>query len=173
MKKQFKIEKGRIFNHRDGMSELKIFEEQLKEKDMNDKEFGITNVGTDGIQQIPLEMKEPTLLKEAFKLQEEIKNNQETFATTSVLPVEKKKRGRPSKKHIGVDLANSESDVTVREFRCATCRELIHEKNLMKIGAGDNRWAIFCPYCQKSLGFLDQAMLDKVQALIDNNPTGK
>jgi hypothetical protein len=60
-----------------------------------------------------------------------------------------------------------------REWYCSTCRENISDKNVMKIGAGDNRWAVFCPQCQRSFGFQDQAVIDKVAELIKNNPTGK
>lgn len=60
-----------------------------------------------------------------------------------------------------------------KEWYCSTCRENIADKEVMKIGAGDNRWAVFCPQCQRSFGFQDQAALDQVAAMIKNNPTGK
>ena len=60
-----------------------------------------------------------------------------------------------------------------REWYCSTCRENISDKNVMKIGAGENRWAVFCPQCQRSFGFQDQLVLDTVADMIKNNPTGK
>lgn len=66
-----------------------------------------------------------------------------------------------------------EDVVAEREWYCSTCRENIADRNVMKIGAGTDRWAVFCPQCQRSFGFLDQAVLDKVADLIKNNPTGK
>jgi hypothetical protein len=135
-------------------------------------EQGYTNIGTDGIMPLSVETKEPTLVKEVREAAEKLTG----VPVELVAPVvQKKKRGRPSKNKvvIALDPAKEGTDETVKEFRCATCREMIHERNLMKIGAGSNRWAIFCPYCQKSLGFLDQEMLDRVDALIKNNPTGR
>lgn len=64
-------------------------------------------------------------------------------------------------------------ELPVRKWRCATCQEVFDDKNVMKIGAGTNRYAVFCPMCQKSLGFEDPVVLDTVAALIKNNPTGK
>jgi hypothetical protein len=58
-----------------------------------------------------------------------------------------------------------------REWYCSTCRENIADKNVMRIGAGDNRSAIFCPQCQRSFGFQDKAVADKIAELIKNNPT--
>lgn len=81
------------------------------------------------------------------------------------IPTEKKKPGRPKK--VKTD------EVTVKPWYCSTCREDIDDKNAMKIGAGENRWAVFCPQCQRSFGFQDQAMHDKVADFIKNNPTGK
>lgn len=75
----------------------------------------------------------------------------------------KKKAGRPKKK----------VEEPARKWRCGTCQEIFEDKHVMKIGAGDNRYAVFCPYCQKSLGFQDQTVLDTVADLIKNNPTGK
>jgi hypothetical protein len=43
----------------------------------------------------------------------------------------------------------------------------------MKMPAGENRWAIFCPNCQKNLTFLQPDLDKKVSDLIKNNPTGK
>ena len=75
--------------------------------------------------------------------------------------VDKKKRGRPKKA------------AAVREFYCSTCRETHSELVVMKMPAGDNRWAIFCPNCQKNLTFLQPDLDKKVSDLIKNNPTGK
>ena len=75
----------------------------------------------------------------------------------------KKKAGRPKKK----------IEEPAVKWRCGTCQEHFDDKQVMKIGAGDNRFAVFCPNCQKSLGFQDQAVLDTVADLIKNNPTGK
>jgi hypothetical protein len=62
--------------------------------------------------------------------------------------------------------------VEEREWYCATCRETIPDSQVMKMGAGDNgRAAIFCCYCQKSLGFLQPDVDTIVDNLIKNNPT--
>lgn len=77
--------------------------------------------------------------------------------------IEKKKRGRPKKV----------AEKPLREFYCSTCREVISELNVMKIGCGPNRAALFCPQCQRSLGFFQPDLDEKVADLIKNNPTGK
>lgn len=133
---------------------------------MSEENF-IVNDG-DGAKLVPVESKEPTL------------------APVDTAP--KKKRGRPAKVKtvVPVEVREStatpsavtesvpvEEEVEEREWYCSTCRENIADKNVMKIGAGDDRWAVFCPQCQRSFGFLDQAVLDKVADLIKNNPTGK
>lgn len=85
--------------------------------------------------------------------------NQEVVVTPA-----KKKRGRPAKVPV----------VAPRQFRCSTCQESFTEDTVMKIGAGDNgRSAIFCPNCQKSLGFLDLVFEQQIADLVKNNPTGK
>lgn len=130
---------------------------------MSEENF-IVNEG-DGAKLVPVEAKEPTLA-----------------------PVQgKKKRGRPAKKAIvPVEVKESldtpsavtediptEDVVAEKEWYCSTCRENIADKNVMKIGAGVDRWAVFCPQCQRSFGFVDQAVLNAVADLIKNNPTGK
>jgi hypothetical protein len=60
-----------------------------------------------------------------------------------------------------------------REWYCATCRETISDRQVMRMGAGDNRFAVFCPTCQKSFGFEDKIMHETVAGWIKNNPTGK
>ena len=112
----------------------------------DEKEFGLTNEGTDGVVQVPVETKEPTLNTPA--------------------PVEKKKRGRPAKKTV-------EEEKPEKIWYCSTCRETISDSNVMRIGAGENRCAVFCPQCQRSFGFEDKVMHDKVAEFIKNNPTGK
>lgn len=68
-----------------------------------------------------------------------------------------KGRGRPKK-------------IESRVWRCSTCQEFFDDSNVMKIGAGENRHAIFCPTCQKSLGFLQPDVDKIVDSLIKNNP---
>jgi hypothetical protein len=141
----------------------------------NDKEFGFTNSGTDGIVPIQVEKKEPTILaEEAHKEQEQVLQKQES--SVSVIPVEKKKRGRPAKKAVQAVAVVEEpvsEEAPARTWYCSTCKETIEDKFVMKLAAGPERWAVFCPTCQRSFGFLDQAVLDKVADLIKNNPTGK
>ncbi|MGH7974754.1 MAG: hypothetical protein ACREBR_04465 [bacterium] len=141
------------------------------------EEFGLTNSG-DGIVPVPVEKKEPTLVKrERTALEKEVDaeliakgpNNPDFLAGDALTVYPKKKRGRPAKQHVGV-----ESTVEVKpQWRCSTCQEHIDDKNVMKIGAGDNRWAVFCPYCQKSLGFQDDVLHKTIAKLIKDNPTGK
>jgi hypothetical protein len=130
------------------------------------EEFGLTNAG-DNIVPVPVEVKEPTIpAAELTKIPQ---------------PIEKKKRGRPAKRSLtppqGVaEVAPVEEVVekTDKEWYCSTCRETISDKNVMRIGAGDNgRCAVFCPQCQRSFGFEDKDLQDKVAALIKDNPTGK
>lgn len=130
---------------------------------MSEENF-IVNDGNEA-KLVPVEAKEPTLAPAAPK----------------------KKRGRPAKKTLApVEVRTSiaepsavtesvpvEDVVAEREWYCSTCRENIADRNVMKIGAGNDRWAVFCPQCQRSFGFLDQAVVDKVAELIKNNPTGK
>ncbi len=113
---------------------------------MSDEQF-IVNDG-DAAKLVPVEVKEPTLAVEQKPL------------------VEKKKRGRPTKK-------TSVKEDLLPEWYCSTCRENISDKNVMRIGAGTNRFAIFCPQCQRSFGFQDQEFTDKVDALIKNNAANK
>lgn len=116
------------------------------------KDFGLTNEGTDGVVQVPVELKDhskdPVIVPEV-----------KVEATV----VEKKKRGRPKKA--------AKAD-PIREFRCSTCREVYTDLTVMKMGAGEGRWAIFCPVDQKALGFLSD-LDEKVAKLIRDNPTGK
>lgn len=120
------------------------------------EEFGLTNSG-DGVVPVPVELKDhskdPVLVPVA---KEEV----------VVPPIEKKKRGRPTKKV-------AEEVKPEKIWYCSTCRETISNSNIMRIGAGENRCAVFCPQCQRSFGFEDQAMLDKVAGFIRDNPTGK
>lgn len=148
---------------------------------MNDrKEYGFTNAGTDGIVPVQVEKKEPTILaEEAHKEQEPVLQKQESFVVESVIPVEKKKRGRPAKTVTTVvtetvPVEPIKEIKSEKEWYCSTCRETIGDKNVMRIGAGDNgRCAVFCPQCCKSLGFLDPVVLETVARLIKDNPTGK
>jgi len=70
--------------------------------------------------------------------------------------VEKKKRGRPKKA------------AAVREYYCSTCREKYDDLTVMKMGAGEGRFAIFCPQDQRSLGFSDFAADEKMAKLLKN-----
>jgi hypothetical protein len=70
--------------------------------------------------------------------------------------VEKKKRGRPKKV------------AAVREYYCSTCREKYDDLTVMKMGCGESRFAIFCPNCQKALGFNDAAANEKMAKLLKN-----
>jgi len=56
---------------------------------------------------------------------------------------------------------------------CSTCKENIGDKEVMKIGAGENRSAVFCPMCQRSFGFQDPVVMETVARIIRDNPTGK
>ena len=133
---------------------------------MSGEQF-IVNEG-DGAKLIPVESKESTLAVEAQKLHDKIVKNQELFASTPVIPVEKKKRGRPSKKTV------TEEVKPEKIWYCSTCRETISDKNVMRIGAGDNgRCAVFCPQCTRSFGFEDQEAANIVAAWVKDNPTGK
>src|ERR1039458_9716940 len=131
---------------------------------MSNEQF-IVNEG-DGAKLVPVQAKEPTLMSdEDFKkmAEHEAETTKDVAGPLAISPelVAKKKRGRPAKKvdapAVEVKKANPE-----RIWYCSTCRETIADHNVMKIGAGTNRWAVFCPQCQRSFGFLDQAMLDKV-----------
>jgi hypothetical protein len=70
--------------------------------------------------------------------------------------VEKKKRGRPKK------------TAAIREYYCSTCREKYDDLTVMKMGAGEGRFAIFCPQDQRSLGFSDFAADEKMAKLLKN-----
>ena len=125
--------------------------------------------GGNGPELKSVEMKDhsadPKLTDEKVKKQAEHETNT-TKSVTGPLAIspeflaKAKKRGRPKK-------------VESKQWRCSTCREVFDDAGVMKIGAGTNRYAVFCPNCQKSLGFEDQVVLDTVAALIKNNPTGK
>src|ERR1035437_5152366 len=119
----------------------------------DEKEFGLTNSG-DSVVPILVETKDHSkdpLLTEPKKEQ---------------LVIKKKKLGRPKK----VKAVEAKPE---KIWYCSTCRETIADKNVMRLGDGANRCAVFCPQCQRSFGFEDQAMLDTVAKLIKNNPTGK
>jgi len=144
------------------------------------KDFGLTNSG-DKVVPVPVELKDhskdPVLTPpkpERTELEREVdaeiiakgKDAIKDFDESQAIVVPAKKRGRPAKKVV--------AEVKPEKiWYCSTCRETISDKNVMKIGAGTNRWAVFCPQCQRSFGFLDQEVQNKVAALIKNNPTGK
>ncbi len=160
---------------------------------MSDEQF-IVNEGN-GAKLVPVEAKEPTLMSDA-KLKEMAEHEAETTKNVTgplaispeLLAKAKKKRpyNRKPKTLTPVEVRTSTAEPSAvtesvpeqevpeeREWYCSTCRENISDKNVMKIGAGDNRWAVFCPQCQRSFGFQDQAVIDKVAEFIKNNPTGK
>ena len=118
--------------------------------DLENAEFGLTNIGEDDVQKVPVEVRDPA------KIENSIVVGNDKQETVVEVPA-KKKRGRPSKKES-------------RSFYCATCRETYSEEAIMKIGAGEERYAAFCNICQKSLGFIDQVVQDKVARLIKHNP---
>lgn len=137
----------------------------------DEKEFGLTSVGSEGVVKVPVDAP-----RERTELEKEVdaeiiakgKDAVNDFDESSAITVTpKKKRGRPAKK------VATEEVAPPKEWYCSTCRENINDKNVMKIGAGLNRWAVFCPQCQRSFGFQDQSMHDKVADFIKNNPTGK
>jgi hypothetical protein len=129
----------------------------------DEKEQGYTNIGTDGIQPIPVETKRERTELEKEVDQEIIAKGEkavEDFDETQTITIPaKKKRGRPKK-------------VVIREFYCATCREKYLETTVMKMPAGDNRAAIFCPSCSKSLGFFQPDVDEKI-AKLHKNPSKK
>jgi len=137
------------------------------------EEFGLTNSG-DKVVQVPVEKKEPNLVPIVKK---DVTQTAEEFVKNIPPVIEKKKRGRPKKV---ATVVKATAPVVVepakpepRTWHCSSCQEDFNDKNVMKIGAGTNRWAVFCPQCQRSFGFQDQEVLNKVAALIKNNPTGK
>jgi len=136
---------------------------------MSDENF-IVNDG-DGAKLVPVESKELTLMSdENFKkmAEHEAETTKDVAGPLAISPelVAKRKRGRPRK-------VVTEEAKPPRQWYCSTCRETIADHNVMKIGAGDKRYAVFCPQCCKSLGFLDPAVLETVAKLIRDNPTGK
>jgi hypothetical protein len=108
------------------------------------KDFGLTNVGETEVVKVPVELKDHSKDPVVEEPKPEI----------PVVP--KRKRGRPKKA------------VAVKEYYCATCRERYLDSTVMKIGAGSGRHAIFCPNCQKSLGFSDVAADEKMAKLLKN-----
>jgi hypothetical protein len=135
---------------------------------MSDEQF-IVNEG-DGAKLIPVQSKEPTLVSDD-KLKEMAAHEEATtkdvagpLAISSEL-LAKRKRGRPKK--VAAEVKPE------KIWYCSTCRKTISDKNVMRIGAGENRYAVFCSECQRSFGFEDQTMLDTVAKLIRDNPTGK
>lgn len=137
---------------------------------MSDEKF-VVNDG-DGAKLVPVESKEPTLAPVAETPKKKRKYNRK--AKTTVAPVEVRTSvAEPSAVTESVPVEVVEDVVAEKEWYCSTCRENISDRNVMKIGAGENRWAVFCPQCQRSFGFQDQAVIDKVAELIKNNPTGK
>lgn len=126
----------------------------------------IVNDG-DGAKLVPVEAKEPTIVKEAKEAMEKLT----AVPAELITPVTSKKRKYTKK--VKVDAPVEEVKEKPQTWYCSTCREDIDDKNAMKIGAGPNRWAVFCPQCQRSFGFQDQAMHDKVADFVKNNPTGK
>lgn len=123
----------------------------------------IVNEG-DGAKLLPVEAKEPTIVKE---IQEAIEKTTGAPAELVTPIVAKKKLGRPKK------VVTVHEEVVVRQFRCSTCQESFDDTAIMRLAAGENRYAAFCPNCQKSMGFVDEAFQQKISDLITNNPTGK
>lgn len=144
----------------------------------DNKEFGLTTGGAGDIQKVAIELKDhshdPVLLPENPSERTELEKEVDAeiiakgaaavddFDASESITVTPKKRGRPAKKEI-VPVA----------FPCKSCGEMITDRNIMKIGAGKDRFAAFCPFCQRSLGFIDEAFQTKVTDLVKNNPTGK
>ena len=129
------------------------------------EEFGLTNSG-DNVVPVPVEVKEPTI--PAAEL------------TKIAPPVEKKKRGRPAKRSLkpiegAVEVAPVEEveEKLDKEWYCSTCRERYTDSSVMKMGAGTNRYAVFCPSCTKFLNYVDEVVQNTVKDWVDNNPTGK
>lgn len=91
--------------------------------------------------------------------------------TKAITVTPKVKRTRKAKVVIGVDPAAPGTEETVVSFKCKSCDELITSKNVMKIGAGKDRYAAFCPFCQRSLGFIDEVFQNRVRHIIETNPT--
>lgn len=112
------------------------------------EEFGLTNDGINGVKQVPVELKD------------------HSKDPVLVPVVEKKKRGRPPKKV-------AEEVKPIQEWYCSTCREHYSDSSVMKMGAGTNRYAVFCPTDQKFLNYVDEVVQKTVKDWIDNNPTGK
>lgn len=110
---------------------------------MSEEQFGIVNNG-DAAQLVPVTLKDHS--KDPVIAEPE----------KEVPVVEKKKRGRPKKA------------AAIREYYCSTCREKYDDLTVMKMGAGDERFAIFCPNCQKALGFNDVAANEKMAKLLKN-----
>lgn len=104
--------------------------------------------------------KDPVLetKRERTALEKEV--DAEIIAETCCAP--KRKRGRPKK------ITKTE---LIREYYCGTCREKYLDSTVMKMPAGEGRWAIFCPVDQKMLTFLQPDLDSKVSDLIKNNPT--
>jgi len=111
---------------------------------MSEEQFGIVNEGDAA-------RLEPVILKDHSKdpvIVPEVK--------VEAPVVEKRKRGRPKKA------------TAVREYYCSTCREKYDDLTVMKMGAGEGRFAIFCPQDQRSLGFSDFAADEKMAKLLKN-----
>jgi hypothetical protein len=134
---------------------------------MSDEQF-IVNEG-DGAKLVPVQSKEPTLMSdEDFKkmAEHEAETTKDVAGPLAISPelVAKRKRGRPKKVVTEVK--------PEKIWYCSTCRETISDKNVMRIGAGDNgRNAVFCPQCTRSFGFEQPDVDAKVADLIKNNPT--
>jgi hypothetical protein len=140
----------------------------------------IVNDG-DGAKLVPVEAKDysndPKLTDEKFKerAEHEAETTKDVVGPMAISPEllakTKKKIGRPKKVPGAAPV--EEKQEKPKYWYCSTCRENIDDKNVMKIGAGTNRWAVFCCQCQRSFGFQDQDLHDKVAKLIRDNPTGK
>ena len=139
------------------------------EEMMSEEKFIVGDA--DGPKLVPVETKdhskEPKLMNDEQlrkHAEHEAETTKEVIGPMAISPelLKKAKRGRPKKEN-----------KPARNWRCGTCQEVFDDKNVMKIGAGTNRYAVFCPICQKSLGFEDPVVLETVDALIKNNPTGK
>jgi hypothetical protein len=148
-----------------------------------EKEFGLTNAG-DNVVPVPVELKDhskdPVLTppkRERTALEKEVdaeiiakgdKAVDDFDHTQAITVTPKRKRGRPAKQNEPIGEVKPE-----KIWYCSTCQETISDHNVMRIGAGDNRSAVFCPQCARSFGFEDVELHNKVEQLIRDNPTGK
>ena len=118
-------------------------------------EFGIVNEG-DQAKLVPVVLKDHSKDPVITDLVKEMEKQTGVPAELVASVVEKKKRGRPKKAAV------------VREYYCSTCQEKYDDLTVMKMGAGEGRYAIFCPQDQRSLGFSDFAADEKMAKLLKN-----